>query len=161
MCMGPVLEIKPLALLICTLFFNCTWKTKGCCQMAFMAFMEKRRPHLRHGCIQHCCTTKNPDYNIHFSSPHSFTQLLAITPVASKSSFTSRLLSCASGSVGSVIRSLWWERPWWKMPGSGFVVKLFFSVKMDGKRSHLMSQFAVSPLLKCPALYLGVGLPVH
>lgn len=108
---------------------------------------------------------------------HSSVQLLPITPATSMSSFTSRLFFSAPGSAG--INSLWWERPrqilntvclhnvgqW--ICGGTFFLSISYnsccnaSVKMDGKRSHLMSQLAVSSLQKCPALYLGVGLPVH
>lgn len=50
--------------------------------MVVPAFLDERRQHLRHGRILHCCTTKNPNYNIHCPSSHSSTQLRPITPVA-------------------------------------------------------------------------------
>lgn len=40
--------------------------------MVSLAFMEKHRRHLRHSHILHCCTTKNPSYDVHCLSPHSF-----------------------------------------------------------------------------------------
>lgn len=134
---------------------------------------------MRRGHILHCCTTKNPNYNIHCPSSHSLThpsiQLLPITPVTSMSSFTSRVFFCAVTQVRvqiTMVRTAMVKTAY-TMPGSGFVAEQFFfpsisynsccdaSAKMDGKRSHSMSQFAVSSLQKCPALYLGVGLPVH
>lgn len=144
--------------------------------MVVPAFLDQRRQHLRH--ILHCCTTKNPNYNIHCPSPHSSTQLRPITPVASPSLFTSRSCFCASWPVGSVIRWQWRERPPRKLDTvclhdarQRFCVfsflPIFFigchaaSAETDGKRSNSVSQFAVSSSQKCPALYLGVALPVH
>lgn len=95
--------------------FSIALKNKSCCQMVVPAFLDERRQRLRHARILHCCTTKNPNYNIHCPSPHSSTQLRPITPVASPSPFTSRLFLCASRPVGSVIRWQWRERPRWKL----------------------------------------------
>lgn len=107
--MRPVLEIQSNSIVDPRVIFRLHLKRKPCCQMVVPAFLDERRQRLRH--ILHCCTTKNPNYNIHCPSPHSSTQLRPITPVASPSLFTSRLCFCASGPVGSVITWQWRERP--------------------------------------------------